>query len=113
RQRDRDEMVPWRLAGEDRGDDLAPPLQPDLTQHRLGYGLAHPRDLVIEGIKRQQRLAPFRRREQRRLKPVAVMAAEQRSQRQDAFNHLGTRTPLARFSGHNILPSRRSRSATP
>ena len=52
-------MLARRRAGIGGVHHLAPPLQTDLAQHRLGHGLANAGDLVIEGIKRQQRLAPI------------------------------------------------------
>src|SRR5712691_3246424 len=35
------------------GDVLAPPLEADLSEHRLSDALAHPCNLVIEGVKRE------------------------------------------------------------
>ena len=55
-------------------DDLAPPLQPDLAHHRLADGLAHLRDLDIEGIEREDRVARLRRREQGAEIAVVVVA---------------------------------------
>src|SRR5580700_7849944 len=59
------------------GDRLAPPLQPDQAEHLLTDALPHPRDLIVESIEREERLALAGRREQCGLKAVAVMAADQ------------------------------------
>ena len=72
------------------GDIFAPPLQPDLAEHRLGDALAHPCNLVIEGVKREQRLAARGRGKQHRLIPVAVVAAHQRRDRRQAIRFSGT-----------------------
>ena len=45
------------------------------------HALPHPGDLVVEGVKREQRLAARGRSEQRRLKPVAVVPPHQRRDR--------------------------------
>ncbi len=62
-------------------DHLAPPLQPDQRQRRLRHHLTRPRQLVIERIERQQRIAPVGRREQRGEEPVGIMPANQRGDR--------------------------------
>ncbi len=74
------DLVPpgWR-SGIGGVHDLAPPLQPDLPEHRLGHGFPHPRDLVIEGIERKQRLAAVGRREQRGLIAIAIVTAHDRA----------------------------------
>ncbi len=77
-------MRPRRRAMKRGVDDLAPPLQADLPEHRLGDALAHPRDLVVEGVEREQRLAPTRRGEERGLIAVAVVPANQRRQQRAA-----------------------------
>ena len=60
---------------------LAPPLQPDQRERRLRHRLARPRQFVVEGIQRQQRIAPLRRREQRGQEPVGIVPANQRGDR--------------------------------
>src|SRR5581483_2946402 len=60
-------FVPPGRAAVIRGlDDLAPPLQADLPEHRLAHALAHPRDFVIESVERKEALAPIGACEQRR-----------------------------------------------
>ena len=39
---------------------VAPPLQPDLAGHALAHGIAHARDLEIEGIEREEETAASR-----------------------------------------------------
>src|SRR5213595_3334145 len=103
-------MLARRGAGIGGIDDLAPPLQADLPEHRLGDRLAYPGDLIVEGIEREQRLAPIGRSEQRGLIAIAVVPADQLGERREPACPAGMRTPLARFSLHTILPSLRSRS---
>ena len=57
---------------------LAPPLQADLARHRLARQIAHARNFYIEGIKREQRVAVLRRREQRGEITVPIGLAHQR-----------------------------------
>ena len=59
---------------------LAPPVQPDQRQRRLVRRLARPRQLVVEGVERQQRRAPVRRREQRGEEAVRVVPADKLDQ---------------------------------
>ena len=93
-----DRMTADSAAVESGGDVLAPPLQPDLAEHRLGDALAHPCNLVVEGVKREQRLATRGRCKQRRLKPVAVVAPHQRRDRRQAIRFSGTSLRDRRFS---------------
>ena len=58
-------------------DHLAPPLQPDQRQRRLARHFLRPRQLMIERIQREQRLAPRRRGEQGAEIPVRVVPAHQ------------------------------------
>src|SRR5665213_2932433 len=76
------DVVPPRLAaGKRRLNRLAPPLQADLPEHRLAHALAHAGDLIVEGVKREQRLAVPGRREQRGLEAVPVVLAHKRADR--------------------------------
>src|SRR2546423_11168809 len=79
-----------RAAFKGGGDIFAPPLQPDLAEHRLGDALAHPCNLVVEGVKREQRLATRGRGKQHRLKPVAVVALDQRRDGRQTIRLSGT-----------------------
>ena len=68
-----DHLVPaHRPALVDRGNAVAPPLQAHLAEHRLAHHFAGARDLGVEGIERQQRVARLGGREQRGQEPVAV-----------------------------------------
>ena len=58
-------------------DDVAPPLQADFARQRGVSRAPHAPDLGIEGVKRMQRAAPFRRCEQRRDVAVAVGGSNQ------------------------------------
>src|ERR1700693_2499245 len=71
-------------------DILEPPLEADLAEHRLRDALAHPCNLVVEGVKRKQRLATRGRCEQHRLIPVAVVAPHQRRDRRQTIPISGT-----------------------
>ena len=98
-------MLARRHAGIGGAQHLAPPLQADLTQHRLADGLTHPRDFVIEGVKREQRLAPLGRRKQRGLVAVAVLPPHQPRERRCILGRTGTRADRARFTGHKTSHS--------
>src|SRR5262249_44626969 len=82
-----------------------PPLQSDLPEHRLRDGLAHAGDLVIESIKRQQRLAPIRRRKQRGLVAVAIVPSHQAHERGFVVRETGTRAGGLRFTKEKISHS--------
>src|SRR5581483_2518567 len=56
---------------------LAPPLQAYLAGDGLAGGVAHARDLGIEGIQREQRGAEFGRREQGGEETILVRLAHQ------------------------------------
>src|SRR5437763_6924492 len=84
---------------------LAPPLQADLTQHRLADGLTHPRDFVVEGVKREKRLAPPGRRKQGGLVTVAIVPPYQRGERQGILRRSGTRADRVRFTRHKTSHS--------
>src|SRR6478736_589953 len=79
-----------RTAFKGGGDIFAPPLEPDLAEHRLSDAFAHPCNLVVEGVKREQRLATRGRGKQHRLIPVAVVAPHQRRDRRQAVRVSGT-----------------------
>ncbi len=93
-----DRVMADRPALKGGGDIFAPPLQPDLAEHRLRDALAHPCNLVVEGVKREQRLATRGRGKQRRLIPVAVVAPHQRRDRRQAIRINGTSLRDRRFS---------------
>src|SRR6516162_4365288 len=84
-----DGMTAHGPALESDGDVLAPPLQANLSQHRLGDALAHSCNLVVEGVKREQRFTAVDRGKQRGLKPVAVVAPHQRRNRRQAVSISG------------------------
>ena len=65
-------------SGIDPVDRVAPPLQPDLAQHRLRDDFGGLRGFEIEGVKRVKRLAARGRGEQRRKIALAVEAAHLR-----------------------------------
>src|SRR5258707_1356521 len=52
REQRRRHRVRLDLAAAGAAQDVAPPLQTDLTRERLAHDLTHPRDLDIEGIQR-------------------------------------------------------------
>src|SRR5437764_85521 len=83
---------------ESGGNVLAPPLEPDPSEHRLGDGLADPCNLVIEGVKRKQRLATRGWGKQHGLKPVAIVAPHQRRNRGQTIRVSGTSLRYRRFS---------------
>ena len=97
-------MLARRHAGIGGAQHLAPPLQADLTQHRLADGLTHPRDFVIEGVKREKRLVPLGRRKQRGLVAVAVVAPHQPRER-GCILRTGTRADGVRFTRHKTSHS--------
>src|SRR6516164_3305417 len=100
RSRDRlnDGMMTNGTTREGGGDVLAPPLQADLAEHRLGDAFAHSCNLVVEGVKREQRFTAVDRGKQRRLKPVAVVAPYQRRNRRQDVSISGTSAGGWRFS---------------
>src|SRR6516225_7123617 len=99
RSRDRlnDGMMTNGTTREGGGDVLAPPLQADLAEHRLGDAFAHSCNLVVEGVKREQRFTAGDRCKQRRLEPVAVVALHQRRNRRQTLRISGTSTGGWRF----------------
>ena len=66
------DIVLRRLAVIDPGDRLTPPLQADHAEHRLRDLLAGARDFVVEGVQREQRLAPRGGGEQRAQVAVGI-----------------------------------------
>src|SRR5947208_16717280 len=99
-----------RHAGIGGAQHLAPPLQADLTQHRLADGLTHPRDFVIEGVKREKRLVTLGRRKQGGLVAVAIVLPHQRGERQSVLRRTGTPADRARFTRHKTSHSTALRS---
>ena len=93
-----DVMAAHAAIGKRGGDVFTPPFEPDTAQHRLGYDLAHPCNLVVEGVKREQRLAARGRRKQRGLEPVAVVASDHRRSRRQVLRIAGTVIANGRFS---------------
>src|SRR3546814_2601191 len=62
-----------RLTEIDLRDAVAPPLQPNLAQHRLADHFPGFCDLKIERVNGKEGFATFRRREQRRQKAVRIV----------------------------------------
>ena len=56
-------------------EHVAPPSQADLARHRAADRLAHPRDLDVEGVQREQVATLGFRREEIGQKAIAVMRA--------------------------------------
>ena len=86
-----------RASLESGRDALPPPLQPNLAEHRFAYRFAHPGNLVIERVKREQRLAASGRSEECSLKAVVVVTADERGDRRKAAKPKGTAFPFRRF----------------
>src|SRR5260370_14204043 len=98
-----------RTAFKGGGDIFAPPLEPDLAEHRLSDAFAHPCNLVVEGVKREQRLATRGRGKQHRLIPFPVVAPRQRRNRRQAIRSSGTSLRNRCFSTyllHSMLDGR-------
>lgn len=56
----------------DLGEPVSPPLQPDLAHDRFADRLPDARHFEVEGVKREQSLAPLRWREQGGQKPITI-----------------------------------------
>src|SRR3984957_1638280 len=79
-----------RAALKGGGDIFAPPLERNLAEQRRSDAVARSCNLVVEGVKREQRLATRGRGKQHRLIPVAVVAPHQRRERRKAIRASGT-----------------------
>ena len=55
---------------------VMPPLQPDLAKDGFGHHFPGLGDFQVEGVEREQRLAPVRWSEQSREKPVFVVFSD-------------------------------------
>ena len=71
------------LAGINLVEHVAPPLQPHQPQHRFAHIFADARDLIVEGIKRENASRRSARREQSCLIAVAIVAPQLRPQAWD------------------------------
>src|ERR1700730_8541832 len=79
-----------RTAFKGGGDIFAPPLEPDLAEHRLSDAFAHPCNLVVEGVKREQRLATRGPGKLHLLLPGGVQAPPPRRDRGKTIRSSGT-----------------------
>jgi len=96
-QRFDDGVAAHRPALEGGGDILAPPLQSNLAEHRLADRFAHPGNLVVERVKREQRFASPGRGEYCGLEAVVVVTMNQSGDRGKAPRSGGTAFPFRRF----------------
>ena len=71
-----DHGVAARAAVVDAVQALAPPLETDPAEHVLAHNLGGLGDLEVEGVEREEILAPLRRRQQARQVAVAVVAPD-------------------------------------
>ena len=92
-----DDVTADRAVLECRGNALAPPLKPNLAEHRLADRFTHPGNLVIERVEREQCFASPSRSEQCGLEAVTIVTANQSSDSRKTTGVGGTAFPFRRF----------------